>query len=104
MTDPEFTESRATEREYSFAYMLPEETRIVQEWQDERQFFKEQFYKEVRRVISDNAEVVAKQYEHLERILKHKWSIFYLMEDGLSELWSVFSSFKKDSGCYIPFA
>ena len=44
----------AYDREYAFRFMLPVKTEKVTDLNDELQFFTEQQYKEVRRVITEN--------------------------------------------------
>ena len=44
----------AYDREYAFRFMVPAKTEKVRDLNDELQFFTEQQYKEVRRVITEN--------------------------------------------------
>ena len=50
----DFDASRATDRDYADRHMLPELSKRVEELADEEQYFTEQIFNEVRRIVADN--------------------------------------------------
>lgn len=53
----DFDESRARDRDYADKHMLPEQSQRVAELADEEQFFTEQMFKEVKRIVADNIQM-----------------------------------------------
>ena len=50
----DFDDSRATYRDYADRHMVPELSKRVEELADEEQYFTEQIFNEVRRIVADN--------------------------------------------------
>lgn len=53
----DFDQSKTNDRDYCDKNMLPELTKRVKELADEDQYFTEQFFKEVRRIVADNIQM-----------------------------------------------
>jgi thymidine kinase len=48
--------TRQYDREYSSPFMLPVETERIKNLSDELQFFTEQLWREIRRIVDDNVQ------------------------------------------------
>lgn len=59
MTGPDFDPSLAHDKDYAYEKMLPEETKKVANLKDEKEYFSEQMYREVRRIVADNIQMQA---------------------------------------------
>lgn len=49
--------TRQYDREYSNQFMLPAETERIKNLSDELQFFTEQLWREIRRIVDDNVQL-----------------------------------------------
>jgi chromatin segregation and condensation protein Rec8/ScpA/Scc1 (kleisin family) len=52
-----FEPDRATDREHAMQYILPEQTNKVENLHDELEYFTEQMYREISRIVNDNTQV-----------------------------------------------
>ena len=55
--DEAYDVTRQYDREYSNQFMLPAETERIKNLSDELQFFTEQLWREIRRIVDDNVQL-----------------------------------------------
>jgi hypothetical protein len=61
----EFDVERATDREYAEIFMLPVQRRKVEELGDEVQYFTQQMYSEVKRIVDENIKMQSLAFAHI---------------------------------------